>query len=103
VSFVLTITHEAAEAIDAVVHSAPNAGETTGLRIARGVAPGGQEGLEISVTDQPAPDDTVVEAEGTPVYLESEAAELLDDKVLDARREGSQVGFTLRQQDQPST
>ena len=92
----LTFTHEAAEAIDAVVHSAPDAPDGAGLRIARGVAPDGQEGLELSVTDGPAP--AVVEAEGTPVFLESEAAEMLDDKVLDARVDGRQVGFMLRDQ-----
>jgi iron-sulfur cluster assembly protein len=95
---VLTFTHEAAEAIDAVVHSAPNAPDNAGLRIARGVAPGGEEGLELSVTNSPAPDDAVVEAEGTPVFLESEAAALLDDKILDARVEGNEVGFLLREQ-----
>jgi iron-sulfur cluster assembly protein len=96
---VLTITHEAAEAIDAVVHSAPDAPHTAGLRIARGVTPDGQQGLELSVTDRPGPDDAVVEAEGTPVFLDSEAAELLDDKVLDAQVQGDQVGFMIREQD----
>jgi iron-sulfur cluster assembly protein len=92
---VLTITHEAAEAIDAVVHSAPDAPDTAGLRIARGVAPDGEEGLALSVTGGPEPEDAVVEAEGTPVFLDQEAAEMLDDKVLDARVEGGQVGFML--------
>ena len=95
----LTFTHEAAEAIDAVVHSAPNAPDSAGLRIARGVAPDGQEGLQLSVTGRPEPDDAVLEAEGTPVFLDAEAAAMLDDKVLDARIEGEQVGFLLREQD----
>jgi Fe-S cluster assembly iron-binding protein IscA len=95
---VLTFTHEAAEAIDAVVHAAPNAPDTAGLRIARGVAPDGQEGLQLSVSEQPEPDDAVVEAEGTPVFLDSEAAAILDDKVLDARVDGEQIGFLLREQ-----
>jgi iron-sulfur cluster assembly protein len=100
---VLTFTHEAAEAIDAVVHSAPNAPDNAGLRIFRGVAPDGEEGLRLSVTDSPAPDDAVVEAEGTPVFLDSEAAAMLDDKVLDATVEGEQVGFMVRnRQDEPS-
>lgn len=94
----LTFTHEAAEAIDAVVHSAPNAPDKAGLRISRGVAPDGQEGLQLSVTDQPEPDDAVVEAEGTPVFLDSDAAAMLDDKVLDATVEGEQVGFMLHDQ-----
>jgi hypothetical protein len=50
---VLTITHEAAEAIDAVVHSAPVETETAGLRIARGVSPDGQPGLTLAVADAP--------------------------------------------------
>jgi iron-sulfur cluster assembly protein len=95
---VLTITHEAAEAIDTVVHSAPDAPETAGLRIARGVAPDGQEGLALSVTGGPAPDDAVVEAEGTPVFLDQEAAAILDDKVLDANVEDGQIGFMVRDQ-----
>ena len=94
----LTITHEAAEAIDSVVHSAPDAPDTAGLRIARGVAPDGEEGLSLSVTSGPAPDDAVLEAEGTPVFLDQEAADILDDKVLDARVEGGQIGFMLREQ-----
>jgi len=99
---VLTITHEAAEAIDAVVHSAPNADDSAGLRIARGVTPDGQQGLELSVTPGPAADDAVVDAEGTNVFLDAEAAQLLDDKVLDAKVEGEQVGFLLREQDGPA-
>jgi iron-sulfur cluster assembly protein len=101
---VLTFTHEAAEAIDAVVQSASDAPDGAGLRIARGIAPDGQEGLQLSVTDGPAPDDAVVEAEGTPVFLESEAAAMLDDKVLDATVEGDRVGFMLRDQreDEPT-
>jgi iron-sulfur cluster assembly protein len=95
---VLTFTHEAAEAIDAVVHSAPDAPDSAGLRIARGVSPDGQEGLELSVTDGPAPDDAVVEAEGTPVFLEAGAAAMLDDMVLDANVDDQKVGFTLRDQ-----
>jgi Fe-S cluster assembly iron-binding protein IscA len=97
-SFVLTITHEAAEAIDAVVHSAPDLPDSAGLRISRGVAPNGQEGLELSVTDCPGPGDAVVEAEGTSVFLDSGAADMLDDKVLDAQVQGDQVGFLLRDQ-----
>jgi iron-sulfur cluster assembly protein len=99
---VLTITHEAAEAIDAVVHSATNASDTAGLRIARAVTADGQQGLELSVADAPVSDDAVLEAEGTPVYLDSEAAAMLDDKVLDAEVDGERVGFLLREQDAPS-
>ncbi len=95
----LTITHEAAEAIDAVVHSGPDTPETAGLRIARATTPDGEEGLQLAVTSGPAADDAVVEAGGTPVFLDVEAAALLDDKVLDARVTGDEVGFLVRDQD----
>ena len=94
----LTFTHEAAEAIDAVVHSAPVETETAGLRITRGVSPDGQPGLTLAIADAPEAEDAVIEAENTAVFLDAEAAELLDDKVLDAQVEGNQVGFTLRDQ-----
>jgi iron-sulfur cluster assembly protein len=95
---VLTITQDAAAAIEAVVDSAPTDSEQAGLRIARSVSPDGQPGLELSVADAPAADDAVVASEGTPVFLDAEAAQLLDDKVLDAKVEGGQVGFMLREQ-----
>jgi len=52
----------------------------------------------LSVADAPAADDAVVASEGTPVFLDAEAAQLLDDKVLDARIDGGQIGFMLREQ-----
>ena len=94
----LTITQDAAAAIDAVVDSAPTDSDTAGLRISRRVSPDGQPGLELSVAEAPAADDAVVASEGTPVFLDPEAAQLLDDKVLDAKLEDGQVGFTLREQ-----
>ena len=93
----LTITQDAAAAIDAVVDSAPTESDQAGLRISRGVSPDGQPGLELSVADAPAADDAVVASEGTPVFLDAKAAQLLDDKVLDARVDGGQIGFMLRE------
>jgi len=40
----------------------------------------------------------VIEGEGALVFLEPEAASLLDDKVLDARVEQDQVAFTIADQ-----
>ena len=94
----LTITQTAAEAIEAIVPSAPEVPDTCGLRIAHGVAPDGQEAFAVSVVDAPEPTDQVVDGQQTPVYLDSETAPLLDDKVLDARVEGGQVGFLLMEQ-----
>jgi Fe-S cluster assembly iron-binding protein IscA len=95
---VLTITDRAAEALDTVVSSAANTSDTTGLRIARATGPDGEEGLALSLTDGPAPEDAIVEGDRVPVFLEPEAAAMLDDKVLDAEVEGDHVGFMLRDQ-----
>ena len=56
--------------------------ENGGLRITtEGETP---SSLTISAADQPQPDDQVVEQEGATVYLDQDAAQMLDDKVLDA-------------------
>lgn len=93
----LTITDTAAEAIQGVV-STEEAPEGAGLRIV--AHPEGQpEGaLEVSVAQLPAEEDAVVEEAGAQVFLEPRAAEVLDDKVLDAQIEGSQVRFSVGEQ-----
>lgn len=96
----LTITQTAAEAIDTIVASAPDVPDTAGLRIAQGVGPDGRDALALSLVGAPEPDDQVIEAQNASVFLESETATLLDDKVLDARVEGGQVGFVLTEQGQ---
>ena len=94
----LTITQTAAEAIETIVTSAPDVPDTGGLRIARGLGSDGGDGFALSLAQAPEPTDQVVEAQGVPVFVESETATLLDDKVLDARVEGDQVGFVLAEQ-----
>jgi Fe-S cluster assembly iron-binding protein IscA len=42
------------------------------------------EVLEIAVAEQPAHGDQVVDSSGARLFLDSDAAELLDDKALDA-------------------
>jgi Fe-S cluster assembly iron-binding protein IscA len=46
----------------------------------------------------PAEDDEVIEERGARVFLEPEAASLLDDKVLDASVDENQVAFTIADQ-----
>lgn len=43
-----------------------------------------EAGFSLSVTDTPEPDDYVVAAENAEIFLEPIAAEVLDDKILDA-------------------
>jgi Fe-S cluster assembly iron-binding protein IscA len=95
---VLAITENAAEAIQTIVASSPEVPEKGGLRIlAR--SEGEQEKLELTIAAIPAEDDEVVEEHGAHVFLDPEAASYLDDKVLDARVEGNQVGFALKEQE----
>jgi len=50
------------------------------------------------VAATPAEDDEVVEEQGAQVFLEPNAAALLDDKRLDAQVEAGQVTFAIAQQ-----
>jgi Fe-S cluster assembly iron-binding protein IscA len=73
----------------------PEASETAGLRISS--TPDAQ--LAVSAAEQPEPGDQVVEQDGATVYLDSTAAEVLDDKVLDAGvDEAGNIEFGLLQQ-----
>ena len=91
----LTLT-ENASAIVKEIASQAGGGEGTGLRIA---VEGDQSSFGISAADQPEPGDEIVEQAGATVYLESQAADVLSDKVLDAGvDEAGNVQFALGQQ-----
>ena len=91
----LTITQNAAEALDSILASIADAPETAGLRIAPGTGENGQPGLTLQLAAEPAPGDQIVAGQGVPVFVDAGVAEELDDKVLDAQVEGGQIGFTL--------
>jgi iron-sulfur cluster assembly protein len=95
---VLAITDTAAEAIRGIV-SAPELPEGAGLRIATHAGGGPAGALEVTVAETPADTDQVVDESGARVFVEADAVELLDDKLLDAQIEGSRVGFMLSEQD----
>jgi len=80
-----------------IVSSSEEVSETGGLRVVAERA-GIQTNFQLSVVPLPAEDDEVIEEEGALVFLEPEAASLLDDKVLDARVEQDQVAFTIADQ-----
>jgi iron-sulfur cluster assembly protein len=89
----LTVSPAASEAIRGLVSSS-ELPEGAGVRIASSPdAPPGS--LQMSLSDEPLADDQVVEQEGASVFLGSDVAELLDDKVLDAYIEDDQVGFAI--------
>jgi iron-sulfur cluster assembly protein len=93
----LALTDSAVQAVRDIISSSPELDETGGLRMVAEPA-GTEANLQLSVVPQPAEDDEVIEEEGARVFLEPEAASLLDDKVLDARVEDNRVAFTISEQ-----
>jgi iron-sulfur cluster assembly protein len=93
---VLAISEDAATAIRGIV-GAPGVPEGAGLRITREVntEAGGEPrtDLRLSVVAEPEEGDEVLEEER--VFVDPDAAELLDDKLLDADYVGDDVRFSL--------
>jgi iron-sulfur cluster assembly protein len=82
---------------EGLVSSSEQVPETGGLRMVAERA-GTQANFQLSFVPLPAEDDEVIEEQGARVFLEPEAASLLDDKVLDASVEHNQVAFTIADQ-----
>jgi iron-sulfur cluster assembly protein len=95
----LMVTQNAADAIDAVVSSAP-VSDGAGVRISQQTPAEGQEGFSLALVEKPTATDQVIDIEGehAPLFIESEAADALDDKVLDAQVQDGQIGFVIAQQ-----
>jgi iron-sulfur cluster assembly protein len=93
----LAITENAADAIRGIV-AAPEVPQGAGLRIASQPDASRPGTLEVSVAAVPAENDQVLDQEGARVFVEETAAELLDDKLLDAQVDGNRVGFTISDQ-----
>jgi iron-sulfur cluster assembly protein len=96
VGLVLTLTPAAAEVVRTLVEQSP-APDSGGLRIAAGAESVEGLALEISLVPEPEPADERVEQEGATVYLDAGAAELLEDKMLDAQVAEDHVTFMLRE------
>ena len=96
-SALLALTDNAVEAVKNIISSSDELSETGGLRMVAERA-GMQANFLLSVVPLPAEDDEVIEEQGVRVFLEPEAASLLDDKVLDASVEPNQVAFTIAAQ-----
>jgi iron-sulfur cluster assembly protein len=91
----LTVTPTASAALAALLDS-PEVPDGAGVRIARGEGPDGEPGIGLAVVSSPEPSDMIVDdAAGVELYVEPQAAELLDDQELDVETEGGQIGFTL--------
>jgi Fe-S cluster assembly iron-binding protein IscA len=99
VGSVLTLTPTAAEVVRHLVEESPSP-DSGGLRIAAGEVTGEGVPLELSLVVEPQDADETIEQEGATVYLDPNAAELLDDKLLDAQVAEDRVTFVLRE-DEP--
>lgn len=95
----LAITSTAAEVIDQIVTSSEMP-EGAGLRITSEATQDNdgnpRTDLRLTLTERPVEGDQVLEE--TPVFVEEETAEMLDDKVLDASVQEDQIQFSLKQQ-----
>jgi len=92
----LTLTTAAADRIRDLVDQ-PELPDTSGMRIASDPAQGG---LTLSLAAVPADEDRVLEdSAGARVFLDPQAATILDDKVLDASTDpDGRVQFSVAQQ-----
>lgn len=91
----LTITNEAEEAIRGILAS-DGIPDGASFRIsAQGPDADAESGLAVSVTEEEPPEDQVIQGDEVEVRLEPTAAEMLDDKQLEATVADGQVQFSL--------
>ncbi|MBM3716333.1 MULTISPECIES: Fe-S cluster assembly protein HesB [Microbacterium] len=92
----LTLTEEATSAVKTITAQFPDAAQG-GVRIEGAGSPDSQ--FRLSVVAEPEPADAVVENQGARVFLDTDAAEVLDDRVLDAQLDGQGgVQFAVTEQ-----
>lgn len=88
----LTLTENASTIVRDIT-TQPGLPETAGLRI---TADSDMSSFAIAAADDAQPADQVVEQAGATLYLDEQAAVVLDDKILDAAVDDSgQVEFAL--------
>ena len=97
VSALLALTDSAVEAVKSIVSASDEDSETRGLRLTT-AQEGTRTSFQLSVVPLPAEDDEVIEEHGARIFLETEAASLLDDKVLDASVDQNKVAFRIGDQ-----
>ncbi len=85
----LTLTEHAQIAVRTLTQD-PQAPERAGLRI----TPGG-EGLELALVAEPVPGDSLIDDNGARVFVDPQAAQLLDEQTLDAQVDDGNLSFFL--------
>jgi Fe-S cluster assembly iron-binding protein IscA len=94
----LTVTPAAAAAISSLLES-PEVPDGACVRLAQGLAPSGEATIGLTVVTDPEEDDAVVPAgEDVDVFVDADAAPVLDDKELDVEMEGERAFFSLHRQ-----
>jgi iron-sulfur cluster assembly protein len=96
----LTLTPIASEAIRQLSAQTDDP-ESTGIRISPGPETPDGTALELTLVEEPEPEDEKVDDDGATVYLEPHVAGFLDDKVLDAQIDQGRVTFLVRDDDMP--
>lgn len=90
----LTLTNHAQDAVRTLTQD-PQAPNSAGLRIASS-----SEGLELMIVAEPLPGDALIDDDGARVFVDAEAADLLNEQTLDAQVEGEVVNFFLAAPDE---
>jgi iron-sulfur cluster assembly protein len=95
----LEISGDAAEAIRSILAAeGVPAGATFRISVEPPPEPGGESGFAVSVTESPPVEDEVVAGDDVEIRVEPAAAEILDDKQLDASISHGRVLFSLSEQ-----
>jgi Fe-S cluster assembly iron-binding protein IscA len=95
----LTLTPTATEAVRHIVARAPVDDDTGGLRIAPGEPAEPGASLQMTLVDGPEAADQDISDGDAHVYIDPRAAEVLDDKVLDAEVRDGSIAFGVRDAD----
>lgn len=91
----LTLSPAAAEAVRKITDD-DRLPDSAGLRVSSGAGPDGAPALQLTVVEQPAASDAVVDHDDAVVFVEAELTAALDDKLLDAEIGEEHVNFSLR-------
>ena len=97
----LTLTEAAKEMVRDMV-AAGDAPEGSGLRIAAAHDDEGSPALSLELATGPTEGDQVMNEDGLRLFLEPEAASMLDDKILDAELHDDHYHFRLDDQEDAS-
>jgi iron-sulfur cluster assembly accessory protein len=91
----LTLTPGAAEQVRKVIAGEGAPAATAGLRV--GVMPGGCSGFKysMSIEEQPADDDVVIESEGVRLFVDSFSGQYLNGVTIDYLVTMQSSGFTF--------